>query len=109
MNSASSAAGGSPSGSGSGSGKIFGFSGVRVTIDKKLEYITIFKNKQKKYTDWVKHNDIPVDANDKQLTTFYQYLERKKVAESNEFKYCQKPSKEAMDANNDGKASLSFH
>lgn len=93
----------------SGSGKIYDFSGVRVTVDKKLEYLTIFRNKNKKYTDWINHDDVPVEVNDKELTTFYQYLERKKVAESNEFKYCPKPSKEAMEANNDGKTAFFFH
>lgn len=93
----------------SGSGKIYDFSGVRVTADKKIEYLTLFRNKQKKTTSWVSDDDIPEDVYNKELTTFYQYLERKKVAESNEFKYCQKPSKEAMEANNDGKDLLFFH
>lgn len=92
----------------SGSKKIYDFSGVRVTAEKKLEYFTIFKNKQKKYTDWVKHDDVPVEVNNKELITFYQCLDRKKVAESNEFKYCPKPSKEAMEANNDGKVIISL-
>lgn len=92
----------------SGSGRIYDFTGVRVTADQKLEYLTIFRNKHKKTTSWILDDDVPEDVYNKEHTIFYQHLEKNKTAESNEFKYCQKPSKEAMEANNDGNMFFYF-